>query len=65
VERDDEKARAYLARYLNLGPEVAERMDIPRSNFSVNPKQFEWWRDTLKDQNLIKGNIDLTKLMVE
>ena len=65
VARDDEKARAYLAKYLSLGPDVAKRMDIPRSSFPISQAQFEWWRDTLKDQNLIKGNIDLKRLTVE
>lgn len=61
---NDAKLRETLSKYLKVPPAIAMKMQISPPQPVVTEKHLQWWASMMKDQQMLKGNIDLAKLRV-
>jgi len=64
LERNPSEARAILAKYTKLPPEVAEKIPFPNYEFSIQPAQLDVWVRTLHDLGQLSVAVDSNKLVV-
>jgi NitT/TauT family transport system substrate-binding protein len=58
-----EKVRAHFGKYIKLPPEVLAKMQISPPGPTVSEKQMTFWVDLMKDQEMLKTQIDVRKLI--
>lgn len=58
------KLRETLGKYLKLPPPVAAKMQISPPQPVVTEKHLLWWVTMMRDQQMLKGTLDLGKLRV-
>lgn len=63
--RNLEKVRTHIGKYIKLPPEVLAKMQISPPGPTVSEKQMTFWVDLMKDQDMLKTQIDVRKLIVK
>jgi len=64
MEQNPSEARAILAKYTKLPPEVAQKIPFPNFEFSIQPEQLDVWVRTLRDLGQLSVAVDSNKLVV-
>jgi NitT/TauT family transport system substrate-binding protein len=58
------EARAVLAKYSRLPPEVVQKVPLPTYRFTIHPDELGVWIDVLKDLGQLSTPIDKAKIVV-
>ena len=61
--KNDAKVRADIGKYIKLPPEVLARAQISPPGATVNAKQLSYWVGLMKEQEMLKGEPDVGKLI--
>jgi NitT/TauT family transport system substrate-binding protein len=57
-------ARAILAKYSRLPPEVVQKVPLPTYRFTIKPEELGVWIGVLKDLGQLTAPIDAAKIVV-
>ena len=57
-------ARAILAKYSRLPPEIVQKVPLPTYRFTIKPDELGVWIDVLKDLGQLTAPIDKAKIVV-
>ena len=63
--KNSDKVRASIGKYIKLPPEVLAKVQISPPGPVVNEKQIAYWVELMKEQEMLKTPIDVTKLVVQ
>ena len=63
--KNDAKVRATIGKYIKLPPEVLAKIQISPPGAMVNEKQLGYWVGLMKDQDMLKTQIDVAKLIAK
>ena len=64
AEKDPQAARAHLAKYIKLPPEVLASIPMPRLYADVTEAQLRYWVDTMAEMGLTKSKSNPAQLIV-
>ncbi|WP_219215866.1 ABC transporter substrate-binding protein [Variovorax boronicumulans] len=63
--KNDAKVRASIGKYIKLPPEVLAKVQISPPGPTVSEKQLGYWTGLMKEQDMLKTNIDVAKLIAK
>jgi NitT/TauT family transport system substrate-binding protein len=63
--KNNDKVRAAIGKYIKLPPEVLAKVQISPPGPLVNEKQLNYWIGLMKDQEMLKGTINVSQLIVK
>lgn len=63
--KNDAKVRAAIAKYIKLPPEVLAKVQISPPGPVVSEKQLAYWTGLMKEQEMLKTNVDVAKLIAK
>lgn len=63
TERNPQAARADLAKYIKLPPEVLASIPMPRLSAEVTEPQLRYWVDTMHQMGLLKAKANAAQLI--
>ena len=63
--KNDAAVRAAIGKYIKLPPEVLAKAQISPPGPIVTERQLAYWVGLMKDQDMLKGNLDLATLIVK
>jgi NitT/TauT family transport system substrate-binding protein len=63
--RNDARVRAAIGKYIKLPPEVLAKVQVSPPGPVVTEKQLAYWTGLMKEQDMLKTNIDVAKLVVK
>jgi len=63
--KNDAAVRAAIGKFIKLPPEVLAKAQISPPGPIVTEKQLAYWVGLMKDQDMLKGNLDLATLIVK
>lgn len=63
VQKDPQAARADMAKYIRLPPEMLTSIPLPRLAPEVSEAQLKFWVDAMGEMSLIKSAPDVQKLI--
>jgi len=61
--KNNAKVRAAIGKYIKLPPEVLAKVQISPPGPTVSEKQIAYWVGLMKEQEMLKTNIDVAKLI--
>lgn len=61
--KNDAKVRASIGKYIKLPPEVLAKVQVSPPGPTVSEKQLGYWTGLMKEQDMLKTNIDVAKLI--
>lgn len=64
TEKNPQAARAHLAKYIKLPPEVLSTAPMPHLMAEVTEAQVKYWVDTMREMQLLKGKPTAASLIV-
>jgi NitT/TauT family transport system substrate-binding protein len=59
------RTQQHIATYIKLPPEVVQTIRIGFHSPELREDQFTWWLGVMKQQEMLKGNVDVSKLFVK
>lgn len=59
------KVREHIGKYIKLPPEVLATIQISPPAPIINEKQLTYWVDMMRDQNMLKGPMNVSQLIVK
>ena len=63
--KNDARVRASIGKYIKLPPEVLAKVQISPPGALVSDKQLAYWVGLMKDQDMLKTPIEVSKLVVK
>ncbi|SEK61375.1 NitT/TauT family transport system substrate-binding protein [Variovorax sp. YR750] len=63
--KNDAKVRASIGRYIKLPPDVLAKVQVSPPGPVVTEKQLAYWTGLMKEQEMLKTNIDVAKLVAK
>jgi len=63
--KNDAKVRAAIGKYIKLPPEVLAKVQISPPGPLVSDKQLGYWVDLMKDQDMLRGKVDVASLIAK
>jgi NitT/TauT family transport system substrate-binding protein len=60
---NNDRVRAAIGKYIKLPPEVLAKTQISPPGPVITEKQLAYWVGLMKDQEMLKGNLDLARLI--
>jgi NitT/TauT family transport system substrate-binding protein len=63
--KNDAKVRASIGKYIKLPPEVLAKIQISPPGPLVTDKQLAYWVGLMKDQDMLRTPLDVTKLIMK
>ena len=57
--------RAAIGKYIKLPPEVLAKVQISPPGPLVSDKQLGYWVDLMKDQDMLRGKVDVAALIAK
>lgn len=63
--KNDAKVRAAIGKYIKLPPEVLAKVQVSPPGPLVTEKQLAYWTGLMKEQDMLKTNIDVAKLVAK
>ena len=60
---NNDRVRAAIGKFIKLPPEVLAKTQISPPGPVVTDKQLAYWVGLMKDQEMLKGNLDLARLI--
>jgi len=64
VNANPDKARADVAVYIKMPPELLKLAKISKQDPVLTPQQLEWWIDVMKRNKMLTGSVDAAKMIV-
>lgn len=61
--KNDARVRAVIGKYIKLPPEVLAKIQVSPPGPVVSEKQVAYWVGLMKEQDMLKTNIDVAKLI--
>ncbi len=61
--KNDALVRAAIGKYIKLPPEVLAKIQISPPGPTVNDAQLAYWVGLMKDQDMLKGTLDVARLI--
>jgi NitT/TauT family transport system substrate-binding protein len=65
AETSPEAVREALATAMRLPPPVAERIELPNVDVALSVEDLTFWHDALREQGVLRGDIDLGPLVAQ
>ncbi|MET3494105.1 ABC transporter substrate-binding protein [Variovorax boronicumulans] len=63
--KNDAKVRAAIGKYIKLPPEVLAKVQVSPPGPVVTEKQLGYWTGLMKEQDMLRTNIDVAKLIAK
>ena len=63
--KNDAAVRASIGKYIKLPPEVLAKVQISPPGPTVSEKQLAYWVGLMKEQEMLKGDLKLSELIVK
>lgn len=63
--KNDAKVRTAIGKYIKLPPEVLAKVQISPPGPTVSEKQLGYWTGLMKEQDMLKTNVDVAKLIAK
>jgi len=63
--KNDARVRAAIGKYIKLPPEVLAKVQISPPGPLVSDKQLGYWVDLMKDQDMLRGKVDVAALIAK
>jgi NitT/TauT family transport system substrate-binding protein len=63
--KNNDKVRAAIGKFIKLPPEVLAKIQISPPGPVVNEKQLNYWIGLMKDQEMLKGSINVSQLIAK
>ncbi|BEP52879.1 ABC transporter substrate-binding protein [Variovorax sp. V118] len=63
--KNDAKVRTAIGKYIKLPPEVLAKVQVSPPGPLVTDKQLGYWTGLMKEQDMLKTNIDVAKLIAK
>jgi NitT/TauT family transport system substrate-binding protein len=63
--KNNEKVRTAIGKYIKLPPEVLAKAQISPPGPVVTEKQLSYWVGLMKDQDMLKSNLNVANLLVK
>lgn len=63
--KNDAKVRASIGKYIKLPPDVLAKVQVSPPGPVVTEKQLAYWTGLMKEQEMLKTNIDVAKLVAK
>lgn len=63
--KNDAKVRAAIGKYIKLPPEVLAKLQISPPGPVVSDRQLAYWSALMKEQGMLKTDIDVARLIVK
>jgi NitT/TauT family transport system substrate-binding protein len=63
--KNDQAVRAAMGKYIKLPPEVLAKVQISPPSPIVTEKQLDYWVGLMKDQEMLKTNPNVARLIVK
>jgi len=63
--KNDAKVRTSIGKYIKLPPEVLAKVQVSPPGPVVTDKQLGYWTGLMKEQDMLKTNIDVAKLIAK
>jgi len=63
--KNNDKVRAAIGKFIKLPPEVLAKVQISPPGPLVNEKQLNYWIGLMKDQEMLKGTINVSQLIAK
>jgi NitT/TauT family transport system substrate-binding protein len=63
--KNDAAVRAAIGKFIKLPPEVLAKAQISPPGPIISEKQLAYWVGLMKEQEMLKGNLDLASLIVK
>ena len=63
--KNDAKVRAAIGKYIKLPPEVLAKVQISPPGAIVTDKQLAYWVGLMKEQEMLKTNLDVSRLIAK
>ncbi len=63
--KNNDKVRAAIGKFIKLPPEVLAKIQISPPGPLVNEKQLNYWIGLMKDQEMLKGTINVSQLIAK
>lgn len=63
--KNDAKVRASIGKYIKLPPDVLAKVQVSPPGPVVTDKQLSYWTRLMKEQEMLKTNIDVAKLVAK
>jgi NitT/TauT family transport system substrate-binding protein len=64
AKANPQKANEAIAKYTKLPAAALAASKPPVLDPAITPQQLQWWVDVLKEQNLLQGKLDVSKLVL-
>jgi NitT/TauT family transport system substrate-binding protein len=64
MDANPAEARAVLAKYTRLPPDVVQKVPLPTFRFTIKPDELGVWIDVLKELGQLSTPIDPAKIVV-
>ncbi|GER13904.1 ABC transporter substrate-binding protein [Variovorax boronicumulans] len=65
LPKNDAKVRTAIGKYIKLPPEVLAKVQVSPPGPVVTDKQLGYWTGLMKEQDMLKTNIDVAKLIAK
>ncbi|MDW5441340.1 ABC transporter substrate-binding protein [Polaromonas sp. SM01] len=62
--KNDKKVREHIGKFIKLPPEVLATMQVGTPGPRISEKQLVYWRDMMREQNMLKTDIKLSQQLV-
>ncbi|MDZ4357919.1 MAG: ABC transporter substrate-binding protein [Variovorax sp.] len=63
--KNDAKVRTAIGKYIKLPPEILAKVQVSPPGPVVSDKQLGYWTGLMKEQDMLKTNIDVAKLIAK
>ncbi len=63
--KNDARVRASIGKYIKLPPEVLAKVQISPPGPLVSEKQLAYWVGLMKEQEMLKTEVDVSQLVVK
>ncbi|MEI7786226.1 MAG: ABC transporter substrate-binding protein [Betaproteobacteria bacterium] len=63
--KNNDKVRAAIGKFIKLPPEVLAKIQISPPGPVVNEKQLNYWIGLMKDQEMLKGTVNVSQLIAK
>jgi NitT/TauT family transport system substrate-binding protein len=63
--KNNDKVRAAIGKFIKLPPEVLAKIQISPPGPVVNEKQLNYWIGLMKDQEMLRGTINVSQLIAK
>lgn len=64
VEKEPEKARAHIGKYIKLPPPVLATLPIPKLMADISAPRMRFWAESMRQQGMLKNETNMSALII-